>query len=111
MRQPHRHAHEIAGIGEGGAAVEHQFELALEHVDELVLRRVDMRRHERVGRKGRVPGEGALANFLGHVGLTENVPGDVVEALASLGDTGRQCHVHVPPYATYKTVGAGAPPT
>src|SRR5580698_1801836 len=93
VRQARRHAYEVAGIGKGVAAVDHQFQLALEHVNELLLRRMDMRRHEGARRTGRVPGEGALTNLLGHVGLTKNVPSDVVEALASLGDTGRQGHV------------------
>src|SRR5277367_684979 len=106
VRQAHWQAHEIARIGLGAASVEHQLELTLEHVDEFVLRRMDMRRHERVGRKRRVPRERTLAHLLRHVGLPEDVPGDVVEAFARLGDSRGQNHVVVPSCSR----GASSPP-
>src|SRR5215469_17222122 len=90
MRQAHRHADQIAGRGNDVLAVEHEIETALEHVDELVLRRMDVRRHERAGRKSRVPGKRTLADSLRHVSLAKNIPGDAVETAAGFGDSRRE---------------------
>src|SRR3974377_1360384 len=66
--------------------IEQKIKPPFEHVDELILCRMNMRRHRGSWRKGRMPGERALADLLGHVGLAENIPADPVDAGTRLGD-------------------------
>src|ERR1700722_3810435 len=82
MWNTHRQLDQIAGAGRGLLPVEQQFEVTFREIEELILGRMDMRRHESAGRKGGMPGEGTIRKMLWHIGLAENVPADVVDALS-----------------------------
>ncbi|NBQ76933.1 MAG: hypothetical protein EBU14_16585 [Acetobacteraceae bacterium] len=51
MGNAHGQADQIAGLGGGSLAIQHQIKIAFQHANEFILRGVDMRRHEGAGRK------------------------------------------------------------
>ena len=61
---------------------------------------MDVRRHERAGRKSGVPGKRILAELLGDVGLTEDIPNNAVDAGIGLRDAcGERLHYARTPLA------------
>ena len=91
-----RQADEIPGAAPGFFAVEPELELAFDDSNELILVGMNMRRNERSGRKQRVEGERRLGELHRPIGLAENIPDDVVEALATAGNSEFRCHMSLP---------------
>src|SRR5262249_29634033 len=77
--------------------VEKEIETPFEQVDELILCRMDMRRNECFGRKGRVPGKRTLAQRFRNISLAQNIPDNAFDARTGLGDTcGQRLHSFPP---------------
>src|SRR5262249_50046173 len=80
VRTVHRHADEIARLRHNLLTVEKEIETPFEQVDELILCRMDMRRNECFGRKGRVPGKRTLAQRFRNISLAQNIPDNAFDA-------------------------------
>jgi hypothetical protein len=74
MRNPARHAHQVARARRSLLAGQQQVNAAVQHEDVLVLVGMHMRRHEGLHREGRMPGKTVVACLLGHIHLAKDVP-------------------------------------
>src|SRR6185437_12270082 len=88
MRLAHRQPHRVAGGREIVGTIEKEVEAAFQDVEIFVLVRMDVRRHEGAGRKCRVPGKPVLGAAFRHISLTEDVPGNSLNAFIGPGDAG-----------------------